>query len=155
MRIAGWPSERKIPRSATPRTSFMAATISPALPSSTRRSGPTTLTVFSPLTPDMASSTLSEMTCEKLNTTPGKARARSRCMSSVSDALVTPGRHCELGSKGASSSMFWKPDTSVPSSGRPSCDITLWISGRLLFSNGQSPASSPGQPSTMARMWPT
>ena len=34
-----------------------------------------TLTVFSPLTPDIASSTLSEIICEKLKTTPGNAVA--------------------------------------------------------------------------------
>ena len=49
------------------------STISAPLASLTRRSGPMILTVFSPLTPDIASSTLSLIACEKLKMTPGNA----------------------------------------------------------------------------------
>ena len=95
-----------MPRSSTPRTLRSTLTISWALASLTCRSGPTTFTVFSPLTPDIASSTLSEMTCEKLNTTPGNAAERSACISAVMESLVTPLRHLLAGERGASSSML-------------------------------------------------
>src|SRR5262249_1264104 len=83
-----------------------------------------TLTLFSPLTPETASSTLSEMYCEKLKFTPGSAAANSSATSSVSFAFVNPCGHSSKGFSGANSSTLLKPATSVPSSGRPSCDTT-------------------------------
>ena len=68
----------------------MTSTISSALASLTRRSGPMTLTVFSPLTPDIASSTLSEIICEKLKIDAGEGVGSSRESSSVISSLVTP-----------------------------------------------------------------
>lgn len=55
-----------------------------ALRSLALRSGPITLTEFSPFTPLMASSTLSLIICEKLKTTPGNAPESSLFSSSVS-----------------------------------------------------------------------
>ena len=82
------------------------STISFAFASLTRRSGPNTLTVFSPLTPDIASSTLSEIICEKLKMTPGNASPSSRDRSSVIFSLVTPRGHSLAGCSGAKSSML-------------------------------------------------
>src|SRR6516162_1504688 len=58
MRSVGWPSEVKTARSATPRTLLIAALILSAVSVSTTMSLLTSLTEFSPLTPDTASSTL-------------------------------------------------------------------------------------------------
>ena len=64
------------------------------------------LTVFSPLTPDIASSTLSLIACEKLKMTPGNAAASCLDSSAVMLSLVTPWRHSLLGLSGANSSML-------------------------------------------------
>ena len=69
-------------------------------------SEPTTLTEFSPLTPLMPSSTLSEIICEKLKMTPGNACCSSRDSSWVIEFLVTPRGHLSDGSSGAKSSML-------------------------------------------------
>src|SRR5262249_62156960 len=54
----GWPRELKRPRSLTPLTPPIPSATFSAICWFTRRSGPTILTLFSPLTPDSASSTL-------------------------------------------------------------------------------------------------
>ncbi len=63
----------------------------------TSRLGPTTLTEFSPLTPLMASSTLSEMYWEKLKMTPGNSFWSSSVISWVSLSLVSPRGHSSKG----------------------------------------------------------
>ena len=136
-----------------PGTPASAAAICCAFSSFTARSGPTTLTVFSPLTPLIASSTLSAMYWLKLKVMPGNASDSSALSSSVSDALVTPLRHSLEGLSGAKSSMLLNPDGSVPSSGRPTCEMTVAISGRVRCVQGV--ASSCGQPMRMRRMRPT
>ncbi len=93
-------------RSLTPWMVLITSTISWALASLTRRSGPITLMEFSPLIPLMASSTLSEIICEKPKVTPGKAAASSAESSSVSFSLVIPRGHSSKGFKGAKSSMW-------------------------------------------------
>src|SRR5467141_4208371 len=103
MRTSGCPNEWKSPRSSTPWILERIARISPAFDSFTRRLGPTTLMVFSPFTPDMASSTLSAMYCEKLKETPGNASASSRDSSLVIESFVTPRGHSLFGLSGANS----------------------------------------------------
>ncbi len=66
MRMLGWPIERNSPRSSTPRTLLIVPTMVSANASLAFTSGPATLTLFSPFTPESASSTLSEMYWEKL-----------------------------------------------------------------------------------------
>ena len=84
----------------------MTALILSAVFSSTSRSLPNSLTEFSPLTPEAASSTLSSMYCEKLKSTPGNWSARSLGqLRRVSFSLSMPAgqsskgfeRHEELG----------------------------------------------------------
>ncbi len=65
-----------------------------------------TLTEFSPLTPLIASSTLSEMYCEKLKTTPGNARDSSPLICSVSFSFVIPRGHSSNRLSGAKNSML-------------------------------------------------
>src|SRR5262245_35251781 len=98
MRSVGWPKEVKTARSATPRTLLIAALILSAVSVSTTMSLPISLTEFSPLTPDTASSTLSWMYCEKLKLTPGNFASRASLTSSMSLSLVIPLRHsfCRL-----------------------------------------------------------
>ena len=69
--MLGCPIDPNSPRSFTPRTFAMVSTIPSAAASFLAMSGPYTLTLFSPFTPESASSTLSEMYCEKLKITPG------------------------------------------------------------------------------------
>ena len=64
--------------------------------------------------------------------TPGKTLANSLVTSSVSFSLVSPRGHSSKGFSGAKSSMLLKPATSVPSSGRPSCETTDTTSGWFL-----------------------
>ena len=118
------------------------------------RSLPNTLTEFSPFTPETASSTLSLIICEKLKPTPGKVSCSSLESSSVRLSLVTPRGHSSKGASGAKSSMFWKPATSVPSSGPTELRDDrqhLLVLARLLVA--RRPPS--GQPRRMARIWPT
>ena len=82
-----------MPRSLTPSTFDMVAMMALAFFSLSSRFGPKTLTEFSPFTPATASSTLSLIICEKLNTTPGKALDSSPLSSSVSASLVKPRGH--------------------------------------------------------------
>src|SRR5208283_1308927 len=98
------------------------------------RSLPNTLTEFSPLTPDAASSTLSWMYCEKLNSTPGNCCPSASVMSCVSLSLSTPTGQVSKGFSGTKNSALKKPVASVPSSGRPCCDTTDCTSGYLLIS---------------------
>ena len=51
-------------------------------------SGPKILIELSPLTPDIASSTLSRMFCEKFHVTPGMLRSRSAFIASTSSRFV-------------------------------------------------------------------
>src|SRR5438270_9359045 len=70
MRTVGCPSELSTARSAMPPTPRTASRISAAFFSSVARSSPYSLIEFSPFTPEAASSTLSWMVWEKLNSTP-------------------------------------------------------------------------------------
>ncbi len=99
--------------------------------SSVCRSGPKIFTEFSPFTPEAASSTLSSMYCEKLNSTPGKRD--SSCASSWDDSasLVTPAGQSPAGFKGTKNSALNGPVASVPSSGRPCWDTVVCTSGKL------------------------
>jgi hypothetical protein len=81
--MLGCPSEENMPRSFTPSTFDMAPTTPFAFASFTRRSGPTTLTLFSPLMPDSASSTLSEIKQQNQN---GFAERRTDDLFDLHDA---------------------------------------------------------------------
>ena len=100
----GWPSDASTARSVMPGTVAITFLILSAVFSSVSRSLPNSLTEFSPFTPEAASSTLSSMYCEKLNSTPGNAAAS--CRSSARSASPcrrraarcrTVQRHEELG----------------------------------------------------------
>ena len=111
-------------------------------PASSRvfRSVPKSLTEFAPLTPESASSTLSRISCEKLKLMPGNSLELLHQL--VLDLLAgdrpvpesTPRghrlvRHSSIGLSGTLNSRLKKLVTSVPSSGRPMCDITPRTSG--------------------------
>ncbi len=100
MRTVGCPSELNTARSTTPGTVAITALIFSAVFSSTARSLPYSLTEFSPLTPEAASSTLSSMFCEKLNSTPGKRFRNSSLIWRVSLGLSTPAGHSPNGLSG-------------------------------------------------------
>ena len=114
------------------------------------------LTELAPLTPERASSTLSRMYCEKLKLIPGNFLNFSISSFSMSSRLIVWSqslwpksmnglfRHSSIGFKGAPISRLKKPVTSVPSSGRPSCEIT-----RLDLGNRGDHARASGAPS-----WP-
>ncbi len=87
------------------------------------------LTEFAPLTPEIASSTLSWMYCEKLKFTPGNASENSFCSCCVSLSLVMPDGHSSYGLSGTNNSTLENGDASLPLSGRPCCDTTVMISG--------------------------
>ena len=133
MRTVGWPSELNTPRSATPGTLLIVDWIWAAVFSSVSRSGPNSLTEFDPFTPEAASSTLSWMYCEKLNSTPGKRASSALLICSVSFSLVTPAGHWPEGLRGTKNSALKKPVASVPSSGRPCWETTVWASGNDLM----------------------
>src|SRR6266699_1446842 len=109
MRSVGWPREVNTARSATPRTLLIAALILSAVSVSTTMSLPISLTEFSPLTPDTASSTLSWMYCVKLKLTPGNFASRASLISSMSLSLLMPLRHSLTGLRGAKNSALKKP----------------------------------------------
>ena len=134
MRMVGWPSEAETARSVTPGTVASTALIS--LPSfdSVSRSLPEILTEFSPFTPEAASWTLSWMYCEKVNSTPGNAFSRALLISAIRASLSRPLRHWSTGFSGTKNSALKKPVESVPSSGRPCCEMTVSASGKLLMS---------------------
>jgi len=102
--MVGWPSELSTARSAMPGTLAITALILAAVSSSVCRSLPNSLTEFSPLTPEAASSTLSSMFWEKLNSTPGNLFDKAVFRSSVSFSLSTPLGHCENGFSGTKNS---------------------------------------------------
>jgi hypothetical protein len=129
MATVGSPRVGMGPASSTPRTAASRPATAPASRALSRRSGPTTLTLFSPLMPDTASSTLSRIICEKLKTTPGNSRRSSASSCSVSFSLVNPMGQLSNGLSGAKISMLLKPLTSVPSSGRPSWETVVSTSG--------------------------
>ena len=83
-----------MPRSSMPRTCCICFRISVGIFSRSLRFGPMILTELAPLTPESASSTLSWMYWEKLNTTPGSAASNSCCSCAVSLSLVIPAGHC-------------------------------------------------------------
>ncbi len=107
----------------------MTSLIRSAVACSTSRSVPNSLTEFSPFTPEAASSTLSWMFCEKLKSMPGNLRASSALSWSVSRALVRWCGQLSKGFRGTKNSALKKPVASVPSSGRPCWEITVWTSG--------------------------
>ena len=112
-------------------------------PASSRvfRSLPKSLIELAPLTPESASSTLSRINCEKLKLIRGKSLNFSISSSWISSRVIVRVqtlwpksltglfRHCSIGFKGALNSRLKKLVTSVPSSGRPTCDITPLTSG--------------------------
>ena len=93
---------------------------------------------------------MSPIICEKLKSTPGKVSSISCDSSAVSDSFVIPRGHSSYERRGAKISTLLKPVTSVPSSGRPTCDTadstTLWVR----FWSVHGPLL--GQPRTIARM---
>ena len=97
--------------------------------SSVSKSLPNTLTEFSPLTPDAASSTLSWMYWEKLKSTPGKFCSNASVMDWVSFSLSMPAGQVSKGFSGTKNSALKNPVASVPSSGRPCCETTVCTSG--------------------------
>ena len=129
----GWPSEFNTARSAIPGTVLMTSLILAAVCSSVARSLPNSLTEFSPFTPDAASSTLSSMYCEKLNSTPGNWALSAALTCCVSFSLSTPRGQVSKGLRGTKNSALKKPVASVPSSGRPFCEMTVTASGKLLM----------------------
>ena len=96
--------------------------------SSSPRSLPKILIELAPFTPESASSTLSRMSCEKPNVTPGKSAKRSLSSFSI-DSRVVPCRQVSIGSRGTLNSRLKNPVRSVPSSGLPTCDMTPRTSG--------------------------
>ena len=97
---------------------------------------PKSLTELAPLTPERASSTLSRMNCEKLKLIPGNSSNFSISSFWISSRVIVrvpelvaeeirpvSFRHCSIGFSGALNSRLKKLVTSVPSSGRPTCDI--------------------------------
>ncbi len=116
-----------------PWVSAMAAWILLAVCSSTLRSGPNSLSEFSPFTPEAASSTLSWMYCEKLKSTPGNWSCSWALICWVSLSLVRPCGQSDCGFNGTKNSALKKPVASVPSSGRPCCETTVITSGKLLI----------------------
>ena len=114
-----------MPRSATPRTWLIWSRTCSASFVSTSRFGPTILTELTPLTPEIPSSMLSSMYCEKLKTTPGSSLLNSVWISSVSFSLVRPRGHSSKGLSGANNSTFENGEASLPSSGRPCCETTV------------------------------
>ena len=86
-------------------------------------------TELAPLTPEIASSMLSWMYCEKLNVTPGSAVCISRSSCAVSFAFVRPRGQSSKGFSGTNSSTFEKGDGSLPLSGRPCCEMTVTTCG--------------------------
>src|ERR1700689_170491 len=123
------PSESNIARSTIPFTSHIAALIFVASCSSVPRSGPNSLTEFSPLTPEAASSTLSSIYCEKLNSTPGNCCCSPPVICSVSLSLVSPCGQVSNDLSGTKNSALKNPVASVPSSGLPCCETTSATSG--------------------------
>ena len=77
-----------MPTLATPRMSCRICLALSASSSNLSMSGPKILIELSPLTPDIASSTLSRMFCEKFHVTPGMSRSRSALIASTSSRLV-------------------------------------------------------------------
>ena len=116
-----------------PGTVAMAFLMSSATLASVSRSLPEILTEFSPFTPEAASWTLSWIYWEKVNSTPGKAFCRASFISAVSPSLSIPLRHLSKGFSGTKNSALKKPVESVPSSGRPCCEITVSASGKPLI----------------------
>ena len=86
-----------------PGTLCITSRIFPAVVASTFRSLPNSLTEFSPLTPEAASSTLSSMYCEKLKSTPGNLFASVAVSCWREFLLVDAGRP---GTGGASTKEF-------------------------------------------------
>ena len=66
-----------MPRSATPRTWLISSRTCSASFVRSSRLGPTILTELTPLTPEIPSSMLSSMYCEKLKMTPGNSFSNS------------------------------------------------------------------------------
>ncbi len=84
---------------------------------------------------------MSRINCEKLKLTDGNSLNFSISSSWISSRVILRvqiswpknligfSRHCSIGISGALNSRLKKLVTSVPSSGRPTCDITPLISG--------------------------
>ena len=105
------------------------------------------LTELAPLTPEIASSMLSWMYCEKLKSTPGNSFLNSAWICSVSFSLVMPFGHSSNGFSGTNSSTLENGEASLPLSGRPCWETTVMTSGCLrriwrIFLVAASPSSS-------------
>ncbi len=92
-------------------------------------SSPNSLMEFSPFTPDIASSTLSSMFCEKPNVTPGN-RPSLDPICWMSFGLVRPPGQSPSGLSCTKNSVLLNVVTSVPSSGRPSWEMTWFTTGK-------------------------
>ena len=113
----------------TPGIFAITALILLAVASRVWRSPPNSLTEFSPFTPEAASSTLSSMFWEKLKSIPGNLAVSSSDSRRVSLALSMPDGQVSKGFRGTKNSALKKPEASVPSSGRPCWEMTVWTSG--------------------------
>ena len=82
------PRTWKMPTLAMPWMSCKMFLALAASSSSLSMSGPKILRELSPLTPDIASSTLSRMFCEKFHVTPGMSRSRSAFIALTSSRFV-------------------------------------------------------------------
>src|SRR6516164_8872541 len=144
----GWPRTQNTPRSSTPLTCCISCRTWRARSSRIFWSRPIILIELEPLTPEIASSMLSWMYCEKLKLTPGNSSVNSCCSCLVSFSFVKPAGHCSNGFSGAKISTLEKGEASLPSSGRPCWVTTVRTSGwrsrisRILCVAG-SPVSSP------------
>ena len=78
----------------------------------------------------MLSSTLSRMGWSNDGSMPGIAETAAS-ISSTRSSLVLPGRHRDSGTKSTKSSAELKIFGSVPSSGRPTFEITVFTSGTV------------------------
>ena len=128
MRSSGWPKFLNTPKSSTPFTFLRTLKTSVIFLSNTFKSLPWILTAMLPFTPETASATLSEIGCEKPKSTPLKS-TNLACISDTSSSLLMERFHSSLGYKSTKNSWLKKPVGSVPSLGRPVCEITPRTSG--------------------------
>ena len=126
----GWPKSRNSLTSCMPGMAAITEATSSPFCSSTLRSLPKILSARDPLVPVIDSPTLSSIGCEKFQTAPGYF-CTARFMAAISSSLFLwkIGRHWSCGFKSTKYSVFPKPPVSVPSSGRPACDTTVFTSG--------------------------
>ena len=115
---------------STPGTLAMRRNTSLTCARNTFGSSPKTLMTTCPSICEMLSSTLSRMGWEKLVSTPGSA-SRALSISARSFAFVMPGRHSGGGFNSTKHSAMLIGLGSVPSSGRPALEMTIFTSGTV------------------------